>query len=60
MKIIRWFKTIRELNEAHDAQNAVLRRMQAELDAMRRERDAAFSQITFLNRAIERLQAPRQ
>lgn len=39
MKIIRWFKTIRELNEAHDAQNAVLRKMQAELDALRIKHD---------------------
>jgi len=30
---------IDELNAAHDAQNAVLARMQAELDALRAERD---------------------
>lgn len=69
---------IAELNAAHDAQNAVLARMQAELvearawfadiqrefekelATVRAERDAALSQITFLNKVIERLQAPRQ
>lgn len=31
MKIIRWFKTIRELDAAHDAQNSALSRKQARI-----------------------------